>query len=114
MDMGAFITAAATGFTAVATVLIAWFVKRTDRAAKLTQANMHDQEYILKLVGALREDYWAIMDWSYSARSRFMMLLGLVDKDVLPEHLAGLDPIPSPKHRDLESSRINLSTEDGK
>lgn len=114
MNTGAIITAMATVFTAIATVLITWFVKRTDRVAKLTQANMHDQEYILKLVGALRDDYWSIMDWAYSARSRFMILLGFIDHSNLPEHVKQLDPIPDPKHRDLESVRINLSAEDGK
>ena len=111
MNMGAIITAAATMFTAVATVLVTWFVKRTDRVAKLTQANMHDQEYVLKLVGALRDDYWAIMDWAYVARSRFLLLLSRVATPDLPDELLTLDPIPDPKHRDLEASRISLMEE---
>lgn len=113
MEMGAMITAAATVFTAVATVLVTWFVKRTDRVAKLTQANMHDQEYVLKLVGALRDDYWAILDWAYVARSRFLVLLSRVATPDLPPELLNLDPIPDPKHRDLESNRISMS-DDGK
>lgn len=113
MNMGAIITAAATVFTAVATVLVTWFVKRTDRVAKLTQANMHDQEYVLKLVGALRDDYWAVMDWAYAARSRFLILLSRVATPDLPPELLSLDPLPEPKHRDLEASRITM-TDEGK
>lgn len=80
----------------------------------MAQANMHDQEYVLKLVGALRDDYWAIIDWAYAARSRFLLLLGLLGSVDIPEELKRLDPLPDPKHRELEADRIKLSTEDGK
>lgn len=110
--MGAVITAAATAFTAVATVFVTWFVKRADRAAKLTQANMHDMEYVLKLVGALRDDYWALVDWAYATRSRFLILLSRVATPELPPELMILDPIPDPKHRDLENSRVILTDQE--
>lgn len=111
MNMGALLTALATGLTAVATIVVTWFVKRTDRAAKLTQANMHDQEYVLKLVGALRDDYWSMMDWAYAARSKFLLLISRVANPELPTELLTLEPIPEPKHRDMENSRITLADE---
>lgn len=110
--MGALMTAVGTALTAVVTVLVTWFVRRTDRAARLTQANMHDQEYILKLVGALRDDYWAIIDWAYATRSKFMQLAFL--NRSAPEDMTVLPPIPTPKHRELENARIQISNEDGK
>lgn len=111
MNMGAVITALGTLLTALVTVSIGWFVRRTDRVVKMTQANMHDQEYILKLVGFLREDYWAISDWAYSARSKFNQVLSRIANHDLPEELRNLDEIPVPKHRDLETQRIDIKSE---
>jgi hypothetical protein len=53
----------------MATVLVGYFVKRTDRVAKLTQANMADQEYVMRLISTIRDDYWALVDWAYAARN---------------------------------------------
>lgn len=102
MNTGALLTGLGTALTAIVTLLVGWFVRRTDRAAKLTQANMHDQEYILKLVGALRHDYWAVIDWAYEARSKFMRLHAKVEGEV-PAELGSLDELPAPKHRELEN-----------
>lgn len=100
MNTGAIITAVGTVLTAVATVLVGWFVKRTDRAAKMTQANMEDQQYILKLVGALREDYWVLADWAFFARSRIKQLLaGLAGAGIYEDDVP---VIPTPIHRALE------------
>lgn len=105
MNTGALMTALGTVLTAGITVLVGWFVKRTDRAAKLTQANMADQEYILKLVGALRDDYWALIDWAYVARSKFSRLRSMISADIHAE-LDNLDILPSPSHRELENRKL--------
>lgn len=101
MNTGAIITAVGSVLTVVVTVLLGWFVKRTDRVAKMTQANMEDQEYILKLVGALRDDYWALVDWAYFARSRSIgWITALAVFNQIEE---ALPVIPTPQHRALET-----------
>lgn len=105
MNTGAFLTALGTALTAAITILVGWFVKRTDRAAKLTQAHMHDQEYVLKLVGTLRDDYWALIDWAYLARSKYYRLRAKLNGDV-PQELSTLDELPEPKHRELENRNM--------
>lgn len=98
---GALITAVGGVLTAMITILVGYFVKRTDRVAKLTQANMADQAWNLELMGALRDDYWGLSDWSYSARSRFNQLRSHPAVASLPD-AAALDPMPTPRHRVLE------------
>lgn len=102
MNTGAIITATGSVLTVVVTILLGWFVKRTDRAAKMTKANMEDQEYILKLVGALRDDYWSIEDAWY-----FMRGLATGWRNMLlASGETSLEPIPKkpePKHRNLET-----------
>lgn len=83
----AFIGAIGTVLAAVATVVVGWFVVRTDRASKMTQANMQDQQYVLRLVGVLRDDLWAVLDWAYAARTLHPTL----------------PPIPKQRHREMEA-----------
>lgn len=101
MNTGALIAAIGTVLGAVATVLVGYFVKRTDRVAKLTQSNMADQEYIMRLVSTLRDDYWALADWAYSTRGRcsdaFKRLTELGDPS---QEMASM---PEPRHRILET-----------
>lgn len=100
----AIITAVGTLFTALATILVGYFIKRTDRLAKMTRANLDDQQYILRLVGALREDYWTLVDWAYNSRERFLRLALRYESEVgSVTDIEALDIIPNPKHRELES-----------
>jgi hypothetical protein len=71
VNTGALIGAIGTVLGAMATVLVGYFVKRTDRVAKLTQANMADQEYVMRLISTIRDDYWALVDWAYAARNTY-------------------------------------------
>ncbi len=101
MNAGALIAAIGTVLGAVATVLVGYFVKRTDRAARLTQSNMQDQEYIMRLVSTMRDDYWSLADWAYSVRGRFIDAMAR-----LATHEEAVEPlplIPTPRHRDLET-----------
>lgn len=101
MNTGAIITAVGSVLTVMVTILLGWFVKRTDRVAKMTQANMADQEYILKLVGSLRDDYWALSDWAFFARSRFKQLIAALAAH--SQYEEDLPVIPTPQHRNLET-----------
>lgn len=104
MNTGAIITAVGSVLTVVVTILLGWFVRRTDRAAKMTKANMADQEYILKLVGALRDDYWALDDSWYFLRG---LATSWRNKLKALEHtdleLGEIPRKPEPAHRKLES-----------
>lgn len=101
MNTGALIGAIGTVLGAMATVLVGYFVKRTDRVAKLTQANMADQEYVMRLISTIRDDYWALVDWAYAARNTYADALAQLAK--LGINSGILPKIPSPRHRDLEA-----------
>ncbi len=109
MNTGALITAIGSVFTVVAGTLVGYFVVRTDRASKMNRASMEDQQYVLSLVGALRDDYWAVLDWALSARLRFntavSKLVGHGDTSETP-----LPEIPEPKHRRLEARHAEQNT----
>lgn len=101
-NTGAIITATGSVLTIVVTVLLGWFVKRTDRVAKMTQANMADQAYILKLVGSLRDDYWGLDDAWYFLRG----LATSWRNQLIALHVTDLEQIPKkpePTHRNLEA-----------
>lgn len=114
-NTGAIITAVGGVLTVVIGTLLGFFVRRTDRAAKMTQANMNDQQYVMRLVSVLRDDYWALSDWAYYARQRFAELRGwATGQEYLTE---ALPVIPTPIHRDLEAKHARgepLDDDDGK
>lgn len=121
MNTGAVITAVGTGFTAIATILVGWFVRRTDRAAKLTQQYMDDAAFNMELVGALRDDYWALADCYYQTRSKWHRLLSalpdLLDGNreelmAVMKEIGDLPPMPDPRHRQLERLRNRPSKRD--
>lgn len=101
MNTGTIIGAIGTVLGAMVTVLVGYFVKRTDRVARLTQSNMADQEYIMRLISTIRDDYWALVDWAYSARNTCGDAMDRMSK--LGEPGQSLPPIPMPRHRELET-----------
>jgi hypothetical protein len=62
---------------------------------------MDDQEYILRLVSTLRDDYWALVDWAYAARNTYGDALAQLKKKGLSSGV--LPKIPAPLHRALEA-----------
>lgn len=101
MNTGALIGAIGTVLGAMATVLVGYFVKRTDRVAKLTQANMADQEYVMRLISTIRDDYWSLVDWAYAARNTYGDALSQLKKKGITSGV--LPKIPTPRHRELEA-----------
>jgi hypothetical protein len=100
MVTGAVIGAIGTVFAAIATILVTYFVKRTDTSAKMTRANMQDQQYVMQLVGAIRDDYWRLADSWYSLRGLAASMRNkLIERG---ETIEPLPEIPVPRHRDLE------------
>ena len=107
-NTGAIITAVGTVFAAIATVLVGYYVRRVDRVAKLSQSNLQDQSYILKLVGALRDDYWALADWSYAARAKGVRYEAVLNAYGHYNEVTEIGPfgqIPEPRHRTLEAKQ---------
>lgn len=102
---GAIIGAVGTVLAGVFTILVTYFVKRTDSAAKMTRANMADQRYVMQLVGTLRDDYWALADSWYSLRNITAMFRSrLVSGGTHADHeLPGIPEIPKAEHRELEA-----------
>lgn len=99
---GALITAIGGVLTVIVSTLVGYFVLRTDKAAKMTRANMEDQQYVLSLVGALRDDYWTVLDYALAARVRVSQLIvKLVAHGDTSE--APMPPMPEPRHRKLEA-----------
>jgi hypothetical protein len=98
---GAVIGAVGTVLAAIFTILVGYFVKRTDSAAKMTRANMADQRYVMQLVGTLRDDYWRLADSWYSLRNTASTLrsrLAALGEQVIAE----LPEFPRAEHRELE------------
>lgn len=99
---GTIITASATVLAAIATVLLGYFVRRTDRTAKATRANMKDQQYTMRLVGTIRDDYWGLAGWAYPARELYNMLRTRWNAQHPDDVAPALGNIPTPLHRRLE------------
>lgn len=107
---GAIVTAVGVVLSAMITVLAGWFVKRTDNAAKLSRASLSDQQYIMKLVGVLRDDVWAVVDWGYNARSRFNLLREWARQHQHEE--PPLEAMPTLQHRALEKRHADGTPND--
>jgi hypothetical protein len=114
-NTGALITAIGGVLTVVIGTLLAFFIRRTDRVSKMTAANMQDQQYVLRLVSVLRDDYWGAADWMYFARSAYSSLRAWAAEH---GHFVELLPvIPTPLHRELEAKHARgeaLDDDDGK
>ncbi len=97
---GAIITAIGGLLTVVIGTLLGWFIRRTDRVAKMTQANIVDQQYVMRLVSVLRDDYWTLADSWYAlrgvARALAIRVGGAIEGELIP------DRIPTPLHREIE------------
>lgn len=109
---GAIIGAVGTVLAGIFTILVTYFVKRTDSAAKMTRANMQDQRYVMQLVGTIRDDYWALADSWYALRNlanmfRSKLLILEPTGELLP-----LPEIPKAEHRELERKHAAGETTD--
>ena len=113
MNTGAVITTVGTVLVAIFTLLGGWFVKRSDRAAKLTERYFDDAEFNMNLVGALRDDYWALFAWARSTNVKWHLLIeGLprvctgdrAEVQALMRDVGELPAIPLAMHRQLEQA----------
>lgn len=98
---GAVIGAVGTVLAAIFTILVGYFVKRTDNAAKMTRANLADQAYTMHLVSAIRDDYWRLADAWYTMRDRARYYQEKLRELGSPVG-EGLPEMPAPQHRELE------------
>lgn len=107
---GAIIGAVGTVIAAITTILVGYFVRRTDQAAKATRANLEDQQYVMRLVSVIRDDYWTLADSWYALRA----LYGEA-REILNFHdIASAPPtaFPTPRHRRLEARHARGEEED--
>lgn len=98
---GAVIGAVGTVFAAIATILVGYFVRRTDRTAKATRANLQDQQYVMRLVSTIRDDYWSLADSWYALRALYSDACARLTR--LGEQLPASPQFPKPLHRELEA-----------
>jgi hypothetical protein len=98
---GAVIGAVGTVIAAIATILVGYFVRRTDQAAKATRANLEDQQYVMRLDSVIRDDYWTLADSWYALRGLYSEAreqLRILAKQSVPA-----PEFPKPRHRELEA-----------
>lgn len=98
---GAVIGAVGTVLAAIATILVGYFVRRTDRAAKVTRANLEDQQYVMRLVSVIRDDYWSLADAWYELRTLYAAACEKLT--LLGEQLPQVPAFPAPRHRAIEA-----------
>lgn len=85
--------------TIMGTLLALW-VRRTDRATRLTSANMDRMQNDLEFYGALHDDYWDLLTWANDVR-----LVWRERESELREQLPHLAPRELPP---LPLSRVRL------
>lgn len=110
MNTGAVIAAVAAVITTIMTIAGAWFTRRGDRNAKLTERYFNDAELNMDMLNAVRGDYWKLFGWASIVSSKWHILIeGLPracageDNEVrqLMREVGELPPIPEPEHTQL-------------
>lgn len=101
-NAGAIITASGTVLGGVIVVLVGYFVRRTDRVQRASRNMIEDQQYTLRLVSTLRDDYWALSGWAYFLREQFNILRDRWNAEHPDSVVSIPETIPVPMHRTLE------------
>lgn len=102
-NTGTIITASGTVLAGVAVVLVTYFVRRTSTVAQSARRNFEDQQYTLRLVATIRDDYWALSGWGYYIRERFNLLRNRWNETHPNDVVEPADPMPIPAHREMEA-----------
>lgn len=115
VNTGAVIAAVGSILVAIFTTLGAWFARKSDRNAKLTQRYFDDAEFNINMVSSLRSDYWTLYRILNIVANKWHMLL-----DGLPEccndneevralmaKIGDFPDIPPPRHVEMERTYIH-------
>lgn len=102
-NTGTIITASGTVLAGVAVVLVTYFVRRTSTVAQSARRNFEDQQYTLRLVATMRDDYWNLSGWGYYIRERFTLLRTRWNAAHPTDLEPASDPMPIPAHREMEA-----------
>lgn len=103
----AVISTVVAAFLGIIGTLLGWWVRRTDRAATLTQRNLDTMAENLSLVDALKHDFWDLESWAQDVKWIFRSLQReLKDQGVLTE-MHDLPAIPESRVRKIERKRAD-------
>lgn len=121
MNSGAVISAVGATLVAILTILGGWFVKKSDRNAKLTQRYFDDSEFNVKMVNAVRVDYWQLFGWASIVSTKWHVLIeGLprvcvgseTEVSALMREVGELPPMPEAHHLKVERDRLRATFAD--
>jgi hypothetical protein len=101
----AVISTVVAAFLGIIGTLLGWWVRRTDRAAHLTQHNLDTMAENLTLVDAIKHDFWDLESWAQDVKLIFRSLQReLKDHGVLTE-IHDLPQLPESRVRKIERKR---------
>lgn len=115
MNTGAVIAAVGAVLTTILTGVGAWFAKKGDRNARMTQRYFDDAEFNSNMVGALRQDYWGLYAILGAVGAKWHTLVNGLPAVCAgsEEQMAGLmarvgefPDIPEPTHLKIEREHL--------
>lgn len=86
--------------------LLGWWVKRTDRVARMTQANLDDMADNLALVNALKHDFWDLESWAHEVQHRWGVLQRQLQVNGVIKVMIDLPVIPESRLAKIEKKRL--------
>lgn len=101
----AVISTVVAAFLGIIGTLLGWWVRRTDRAATLTQRNLDTMAENLTLVDALKHDFWDLESWAADVKFMFRSLQRELKAQGVLTEVHDLPPVPESRVRKMEFKR---------
>jgi hypothetical protein len=94
--------------------LLGWYVRRTDRAARLTNDNIEQMRESLSIIDALKHDVWDWEDWARTVKSEWRELQEILKRKEVITAIHDLPEVPSGRFqtRDGRGRRRDLRRDD--
>jgi hypothetical protein len=73
---------------------LAWWLRRTDRAARLTNDNIEQMRESLGIIDALKHDVWEWEDWARTVKSEWFQLQETLKRKEIITEIHNLPPVP--------------------
>lgn len=106
MNTAAVVSSVVVALLTILGTLLGWWVKRTDRVARMTQANLDDMADNLALVNALKHDFWDLESWAHEVQHRWHILQRQLQSNGVLTEVVDLPPIPESRLARIERKRI--------